>query len=331
VARHHEGTVADADWPDPERLGVYIGSGIGGFPEIVEHAHKLLDEGTDRISPLFIPRSLINLAAGQVAIRLGAKGPSLCVATACAVGNHAIGEAYRAIRLGEADVVVAGGTEAALTPLGYGGFMNMRALSRRNDEPTRASRPFDADRDGFVMSEGAGVVVLETLEHARARGARIYCELVGYSATTDAHHVTAPAPGHDGAARCMRRAMASARIAPSDVQYVNAHGTSTPMNDPAEVTAIRTVFGDHADKLMVSSTKGTTGHLLGAAGGLEAVATAKALFHGIVPPTANLDTPDPACDLDHVPNTARECAIDVALSNGFGFGGTNAVLVFRRV
>jgi len=327
-----QGGAAEGDgWPVHERLGVYIGSGIGGFPEIVDHAERLASEGPARISPLFIPRSLINLAAGQVAIRLGARGPSLCVATACAVGNHAIGEAFRTIRLGEADVVVAGGTEAALTPLGYGGFMTMRALSRRNDDPRGASRPFDRDRDGFVMSEGAGLVVLESLDHARARGARIYCELVGYAATTDAHHVTAPAPGHDGAARCMRRALANAGVAPDDVQYINAHGTSTPMNDPAEVEAIRTVFGAHADRLMVSSTKGVTGHLLGAAGGLEAVATAKAIYHSVVPPTANLDTPDPACDLDHVPNEAREAPVDVALSNGFGFGGTNAVLVFRKV
>jgi len=333
VPGYLEGRVepGQGSWPDAERLGVYVGSGIGGFPEIVENAELRLDEGTARISPLFIPRSLINLAAGQVAIRLGAKGPSLCVATACAVGNHAIGEAYRAILLGEADVVVAGGTEAALTPLGYGGFMTMRALSRRNAEPLRASRPFDVDRDGFVMSEGAGVVVLEDYEHARARGARIYCELAGYAATTDAHHVTAPAPGHDGAARCMRRALTTARINADQVDYVNAHGTSTPMNDPAEVAAIRTVFGAHADQLMVSSTKGATGHLLGAAGGVEAVAVAKAIFHGIVPPTANLDAPDPACDLDHVPLVARDATIDVAISNGFGFGGTNAVLVFRKV
>jgi 3-oxoacyl-[acyl-carrier-protein] synthase II len=315
---------------DPERLATYVGSGIGGFPEIVDAAERRLDHGTARISPLFIPRSLINLAAGQVAIRLGAMGPSLCLATACAVGNHAIGEAWRAIRLGDADVVVAGGTEAALSPLGYGGFMTMRALSRRNDEPTRASRPFDRDRDGFVMGEGAGILVIESLSHARARGARIYAELSGYAATTDAHHVTAPAPGHAGAARCMRLALKAARLDPTSIDYVNAHGTSTPANDPEEVEAVKTVFGDHARSLLMSSTKGTTGHLLGAAGGLEAVATVKALATGIVPPTANLENPDPRCDLDHVPLEARDAQLRHAISNGFGFGGTNAVLVFSK-
>lgn len=317
-------------WPDPERFGVYVGSGIGGFPEIVAEAETLLSEGIERVSALFIPRSLINLAAGQVAIRYGAQGPSLCLATACAVGNHAIGEAWRAIRCGDADVIVAGGAEASITPLGYGGFMNMKALSRRNEEPARASRPFDRDRDGFVMSEGAAVVVLEALEHAVARGARIYCELVGYGSTTDAHHVTAPAPGGAGAARCMARALQTGGLTPEDVDYINAHGTSTPANDPAETAAIRTVFGRHADRLAVSSTKGVTGHLLGAAGGLEAVATCKALQTGWIPPTANLEHADLSCDLDYVPGGARQSWPRVALSNGFGFGGTNAVLAFRR-
>jgi 3-oxoacyl-[acyl-carrier-protein] synthase II len=317
-----------SEWPDRERLGVYVGSGIGGIPEIVDQAEEMFEGGFRTVSPLFIPRCLINLAAGQVAIRYGAQGPSLCVATACAVGNHAIGEGWRAIRDGDADVIVAGGAEAGLTPLGYGGFMNMKALSRRNDEPARASRPFDAERDGFVMSEGAGVIVLEELEHARARGARIYCELRGYGSTTDAHHITAPAPGGAGAARCMRRALETAGLEPEHVGYINAHGTSTPQNDPAETAAIRTAFGAHADRLMVSSTKGVTGHLLGAAGGIEAVATCLALHRGVVPPTANLENPDPACDLDHVPLTAREVPIRAALSNGFGFGGTNAVLAF---
>ena len=330
LATLHDGELV-VEGVDPERLGAYVGSGIGGFPEIVEEAERRLDQGTARISPLFIPRSLINLATGQVAIRIGAQGPSLCVATACAVGNHAIGEAWRAIRTGDADVIVAGGTEAALSPLGYGGFMTMRALSRRNDEPTRASRPFDRDRDGFVMGEGAGLLVLESLSHARARGARIYAELTGYAATTDAHHVTAPAPGHAGAARCMRLALKAARLDPEAIDYINAHGTSTPANDPEEVTAVKTVFGDHARSVWMSSTKGTTGHLLGAAGGLEAVATVKALHTGIVPPTANLENPDPACDLDHVPLHAREARVQHAMSNGFGFGGTNAVLVFSRV
>lgn len=318
-------------WPEPERFGVYIGSGIGGIPEIVDGAHDMFEGGIKTVGALFIPKCLINLAAGQVAIRYQAQGPSLCVATACAVGNHAIGEAWRAIRDGDADVIIAGGTEAGLTPLGYGGFMNMKALSRRNETPTQASRPFDLDRDGFVMSEGAGVIVLEEYEHARARGARIYCELRGYGSTTDAHHVTAPAPGGAGAARCMRRALETAGLAPEDIGYINAHGTSTPANDTAETQAIRAAFGAHADRLVVSSTKGVTGHLMGAAGGIEAVATCLALYTGVVPPTANLDTPDPNCDLDYVPKTAREVGLQAALSNGFGFGGTNAVLAFARI
>ncbi len=316
---------------DASRFGVYVGTGIGGFPEIAEEAERRLDEGTSRISPLFIPRALNNLASGQLAIRYGAHGPSLCIATACAVGNHSIGEAFHAIRYGRADLVLAGGTEAALTPLGYGGFMTMRALSKNNDDPQHASRPFDRDRDGFVMSEGSGVIVLESLESARARDARIYCEIVGYGATTDAYHVTAPAPGGAGAARCMQVALADARIEPEQVDYINAHGTSTPANDPAETAAIKTAFGDHARQLAVSSTKGVSGHLLGAAGGLEAVAVCKALETGILPPTAHLDTPDPDCDLDYVPREARQSDPQVALSNGFGFGGTNACLVFRRV
>jgi 3-oxoacyl-[acyl-carrier-protein] synthase II len=327
----HDGGAPGAAWPESERLGVFIGSGIGGFPEIVAGAEDVVRSGAKAVSPLFIPRSLINLAAGSVAIRFAARGPSLCVSTACAVGNHSIGEAWRTLRDGDADVIVAGGTEAAISPLGFCGFMNMKALSRRNDEPHRASRPFDRDRDGFVMSEGAGMVVLETLDHARARGARIYCELLGYGSTTDAYHVTAPSPGGEGAARCIRRALQTAGLDPSDVDYINAHGTSTPANDPAETQAIRTAFGAHADRLMVSSTKGVTGHLLGAAGGIEAVATCMALYTGVVPPTANLETPDPECDLDCVPLTARQVPIRAALSNGFGFGGTNAVLAFGRL
>lgn len=317
-------------WPDPELFGVYVGSGIGGFPEIVEATDVLRRDGIQGISAYFIPRSLVNLATGQLAIRLDARGPSLVVATACAVGNHSIGEASRVVRSGEADVVLAGGTEAAISPLGFGGFMAMRAMSRRRDDPATASRPFDRDRDGFVMSEGSALVVLEELEHARARGARIYAELVGYGLTTDAHHVTAPSPGGEGAARSMRLALRSAGLRAEDVQYVNAHGTSTPANDPSETAAIRTAFGDHADRLMVSSTKGVTGHLLGAAGGVEAVATALALHHGIVPPTANLVDPDPACDLDYVPREARRADLRVAISNAFGFGGTNSTLVFRK-
>ncbi len=324
------GFVRGQSWPDAERFGVYVGSGIGGFPEIVENAELVAREGIKAVSAFFIPRSLINLATGQMSIRYEAKGPSLVVATACAVGNHSIGEAWRVIRSGDADVMLAGGTEAAICPLGLGGFMTMKALSRRNDDPSTASRPFDRDRDGFVMGEGSGLVVLESLDHALARGARIYAELAGYALTTDAHHITAPSPGGDGAARSMKLALKSANLAPEDVDYINAHGTSTPANDPAESQAIRTAFGAAADRLMVSSTKGVTGHLLGAAGGVEAVATSLALFHQIVPPTANLENPDPRCDLDFVPKAARQTPIRAALSNAFGFGGTNATLAFRR-
>lgn len=327
---NRNGVTDDAD-PWLERLGVYIGTGIGGFPEIAAEAEQRLEGGTGRISPLFIPRALNNLATGQVAIRYGARGPSLCIATACAVGNHSIGEAFHAIRRGDADVILAGGTEAALTPLGYGGFMTMRALTRNVEGAERASRPFDRDRDGFVMGEGAGVLVLESMGSARARGARVYGEIIGYAATTDAHHITAPAPGHGGAARCMRLALRSAGVAPDAVDYVNAHGTSTPINDAAETAAIKSVFGDHARSLLISSTKGVSGHLLGAAGGLEAVVVAKTLQTGIVPPTAHLETPDPDCDLDYCPLEARETRPRVAISNGFGFGGTNACLVFRTL
>lgn len=321
----------DGPWPEAERFGVYVGSGIGGFPEIVEGADAAAAEGVKRTSAYFIPKSLINLATGQLAITHDARGPSLCIATACAVGNHSIGEAYKSIKLGDADVILAGGTEAALCPLGYAGFMVMRALSKNNDEPEAASRPFDLNRDGFVMGEGAGIVVLESLEHARARGARIYAEVSGYGCTTDAHHVTAPSPGGEGAARCMRRALEVAGLKPTDVAYINAHGTSTPANDVAETQAIRAVFGPHADALAVSSTKGCTGHLLGAAGGLEAVFSALAVHTGVVPPTANYRTPDPECDLDVIPEGARTLHPRVVLSNAFGFGGTNATLVFERL
>lgn len=326
-----EGGSPGKHWPVRERLGVYVGSGIGGFPEIVREAHSLRAHGMRKgVSPLFIPRSLANLAAGYVAMRLHARGPSLCVTTACAVGNHTIGEAWRAIRDGDADVIVAGGAEASLSPLGYAGFMNMRALSKRNDDPARASRPFDVDRDGFAMSEGAASLVLESRDHALRRGARIYAEVIGYGLTTDAHHITAPSPRGEGAARCMVRAMEVAGIHPEEVDYVNAHGTSTPANDVAETQAIRSAFGKAADSLMVSSTKGVTGHLLGAAGGIEALATCMALRTSTVPPTANLENPDPQCDLDYVQGEARNVPIQIAMSNAFGFGGTNAVLVFRK-
>ena len=313
-----------------ERTGIYVGSGIGGIAELVDGAEGMVNHGYKGLSPFFIPRVLTNLAAGHIAMELGARGPSLCVSTACATGNHSIGEATHAIRAGDADVILAGGAEAAVLPIGIGGFMVMKALSKRNDDPQGASRPFDQDRNGFVMGEGAGVVVLEEMEHAKKRGARIYCEVVGYGLTNDAYHITQPPPGHAGAVRCMRAALADAQMDPGEVSYINAHGTSTDANDRNESIGIREVFGDHADSLMVSSSKSMSGHLLGAAGGLEAVVTAKAIHHGVVPPTINLHNPGEGCDLDYVPHTAREAKIDVAVSNAFGFGGTNAVLVFRR-
>jgi len=312
------------------RVGVYIGSGIGGLGSI-EHYHDVLKEkGPGRVSPFFIPMTIINLASGQVAIRIGAKGPNSCAVTACATGNHCIGDAYRLIQRGDADVMVAGGAEAAITPLGVAGFAAAKALSFRNDEPTRASRPFDKDRDGFVLGEGAGVVVIEELEHARRRGARIYSEVIGYGMNSDAYHITAPPEEGEGAVRCMEMALKDAGIGKEQIGYINAHGTST-MADAIETHAIKTVFGERAYGIPVSSTKSMTGHLLGAAGGIEAVFSILALFHGVLPPTINLENPDPACDLDYVPNKARPAAIKAALSNSFGFGGVNACLIFRRV
>jgi 3-oxoacyl-[acyl-carrier-protein] synthase II len=319
------------DQPLGDRAGVYIGTGIGGIEEITRGALTVQAGGYRTLSPFFIPRSLVNLAAGQVAMRFGARGPSLCISTACATGNHSIGEAWRAIRSGEADLIIAGGTEASIVPLGMAGFVAMKAMSKRNDDPTTACRPFDRDRDGFVMGEGSGIVVLESLDHALARGARIYAEVVGYGNTNDAHHITSPPPGHEGAARCMSLALRSAGMVAEDVDYINAHGTSTPANDGNETQAIRTVFGAHADKLLVSSTKSVTGHLLGAAGGIEAVFTVLALAQGVAPPTATLENADPACDLDYVPRESRAAPLRAALSNAFGFGGTNAVLLFRRL
>ncbi|MDR4480069.1 MAG: beta-ketoacyl-ACP synthase II [Nitrospira sp.] len=311
------------------RVGVYIGSGIGGLGSI-EHYHDVLKEkGPGRVSPFFIPMTIINLASGQVAIRVGAKGPNSCAVTACATGNHCIGDAYRLIQRNDADVMIAGGAEAAITPLGVAGFASAKALSFRNDEPTRASRPFDKDRDGFVLGEGAGVVVLEELEHARARGARIYAEVVGYAMNSDAYHITAPPEDGEGAVRCMEMVLKDAGVAKTDIGYINAHGTST-MADAIETKAIKHVFGEQAYRIPVSSTKSMTGHLLGAAGGIEAVFSILALHHGMLPPTINLDRPDPACDLDYVPNTARPANPQVVLSNSFGFGGVNACLLFRR-
>ncbi len=312
------------------KVGVYIGSGIGGLGSI-EHYHNVLNEkGPGRVSPFFIPMTVINLASGQVAIRIGAKGPNSCAVTACATGNHCIGDAYLLIQRGDADVMVAGGAEAAVTPLGVAGFAAAKTLSFRNDEPTRASRPFDKDRDGFVLGEGAGVVVIEEMEHARRRGARIYGEVIGYGMNSDAYHITAPPEEGEGAVRCMELALKDAGIEKNQIGYINAHGTST-MADAIETRAIKMVFGGQAFRIPVSSTKSMTGHLLGAAGGIEAVFSILALFHGILPPTINLENPDPACDLDYVPNKARPAAIKVALSNSFGFGGVNACLIFKRL
>ena len=312
------------------RVGVYLASGIGGFGTIEREHQALLEGGPRKISPFFIPSAIINLAAGQVSIRLGAKGPNLATVTACAASAHAVGEAYEIIRRGAADAMIAGGSEAAITPMGVGGFAAMRALSTRNDEPARASRPFDKERDGFVIGEGAGVLVLEELEQARRRGARVYAEVVGYGATADAYHITAPSEDGDGAVRVMAMALESAGAGTGDVQYINAHGTSTPFNDKLESLAIRTLFGEHADAIGVSSTKSMIGHTLGAAGGIEAGITALAVYHQTMPPTINQDTPDPECTLDYVPWKARTAPITYAMSNSFGFGGTNAALLLRR-
>src|SRR5688572_9535740 len=312
------------------RTGVFIASGIGGFTTIEREHRNLLEGGPRKISPFFIPSAIINLADGQVSIRLGAKGPNSATCTACAASAHAIGDAWEIIRRGDADAMFAGGSEAAITPMGVGGFAALRALSTRNDEPERASRPFDKDRDGFIIGEGAGMVVLEELEQAQRRGAPIYAELVGYGMSADAYHITAPSEDGEGAVRTMELALKKAGVKPEQVDYINAHGTSTPHNDRLETLAIKTCFGEHAYKLAVSSTKSMTGHLLGAAGGLEAGVAALAVHHQIVPPTINLDHPDEGCDLDYVPHTSRKMPIRYALSNSFGFGGTNAALVFKR-
>jgi 3-oxoacyl-[acyl-carrier-protein] synthase II len=311
------------------RFGVLIGSGIGGITTLLESHRNLLEKGPDRVSPFFIPMLIVNMASGLVSMRFGAKGPNSSVVTACATGNHAIGDSFKIIQRGDADVMIAGGSEAIIIPLTIAGFCSMKAMSTRNDEPTKAMRPFDATRDGFVCGEGAGIVVLETLDHALARDARIYAEIVGYGMTGDAHHMTAPDPEGDGAARAMALAVRDAGLEPSAVGYINAHGTSTPYNDKFETIAIKRVFGDHACRLAVSSTKSMTGHLLGAAGGIEAIATVLALHNGVLPPTINYETPDPDCDLDYIPNQARKQNVEVAISNAFGFGGTNATLAFR--
>lgn len=313
------------------RVGVAIGSGVGGLLMMETQAHVLNDRGPDRVSPFCVPMMIPNMATGLAAIALGAKGPSTAVATACAAGSNAIGDAFRIIQLGQADVMVAGGAESAITPLGVAGFASAKALSFRNDDPTTASRPFDAERNGFVIGEGAGVLVLESLEHAQARGASILAEIVGYGMTCDAHHITAPSPGGVGGAEAMRLALRDGGLAATDVDYVNAHGTSTPANDSNETAAIKAALGDHARQIPVSSTKSMTGHLLGGSGGIEAVAAVLAIGHNLVPPTINYQTPDPACDLDVVPNQARELPVNVVLSNSFGFGGHNVCLAFRRL
>jgi 3-oxoacyl-[acyl-carrier-protein] synthase II len=313
-----------------ERIGVIVGSGIGGLSTI-EHYHSvLLERGPKRITPFFIPMLVINLASGQISIKFGAKGPNSAVATACATGSHSIGDAFRIIQRGDADAMIAGGTEAVIIPLGIGGFNAMKALSTRNDEPEKASRPFDIDRDGFVIGEGAGIIILESLESAMERGAKIYAEIVGYGMTADAYHITAPSLDGNGAVRCMELTLKDGGITPSEVDYINAHGTSTKYGDEIENKAIKAVFGEHAYKVAISSTKSMTGHLLGAAGGIEAVIVTLSIYKYIIPPTINLDNPDPECDLDYVPYTSRKMAVNYALTNSFGFGGTNACLLFKK-
>ena len=326
-----ENAELDTDKVDPERVGVLIGSGIGGIRTIEEQYDILLNKGPKRVSPYCVPMEIINMASGLVSIRFGFKGPNISVVTACATGTHAIGEAYRTIQYGDADVMVAGGAESAITPLSIAGFAAARALSTRNDEPEKASRPFEKNRDGFVMGEGAGIVILEEYEHAKKRGAPILAEIVGYGTSGDAYHMTAPAPNGEGAARAIRNALRDAKISPDTIDYINAHGTSTKFNDLYETLAIKSVFGDHAYKLKVSSIKSMIGHLLGAAGGVEVVASVLTLQTGVIPPTINYEEPDPECDLDYVPNEAIEMGVNYILKNSFGFGGTNACLVLKRV
>ena len=313
-----------------DRIGVIVGTGLGGLPTLEKYHQILMEKGPGRISPFFIPMLIANLSSGHIAIRFGAKGPNTCLVTACATGAHCIGDAYRAIQYGDADAIIAGGTEANITPLTIAGFNAMKALSTRNDEPQKASRPFEKSRDGFVVGEGAGIVILEELEFALKRRARIYGEIAGYGYTGDAYHITAPSPDGDGAARCMRMAIKDAGLQAGEVEYINAHGTSTPLNDKTETIAIKTVFGDYAKKIPISATKSMTGHLLGAAGSTAAILTVLTIYEGIIPPTINYEEPDPECDLDYVPNVARREAIRVGMSNAFGFGGTNATLIIRN-
>lgn len=319
----------ELDKIDLNRAGVIVGTGIGGLRDIEDQQRVLMEKGARRVSPFFIPSGISNMASGYISIEFGFKGPNSCVVTACATGTHSIGDAFKLIQRGDADIMIAGGTESAITPLGIAGFANMKALSTRNTEPQKASRPFDAERDGFVMGEGAGILLLEELEHAKKRGARIYAEVVGYGLTGDAYHITAPCADADGAKRVITMALNDGKINPQEVDYINAHGTSTPLNDKIETLAIKKVFKDHAYKLKVSSNKSMIGHLLGAAGAVEAVATVKTIKEGVIPPTINYENPDPECDLDYVPNSCIEYKVKVAISNSFGFGGTNACLAFK--
>ncbi len=320
----------DLEKVNRDEFGVFIGSGIGGLQTVTEQHTVLLQRGPGRLSPFMIPMLISNMASGLVSMYYNLRGPNFATCSACATANHALGEAWRTLKMGDAQVMLAGGAEATIVPIGIGGFCAMRAMSTRNSDPARASRPFDKERDGFVMGEGSGVLVLEELEHAKARGARIYCELAGYGNSADAHHLTAPSPGGEGATRCMRMALRNGGAKPEDVSYINAHGTSTPQGDIAETEAIKTVFGDHARKVAISSTKGATGHMLGAAGAVEMIVCAKAIQTDTVPPTINYEFPDPECDLDYVPNTARQTKVNVAVNNSFGFGGHNATLLAKK-
>ncbi len=313
-----------------ERVGVITGCGMGGLPTIEQYHEVLMKKGPRRITPFFIPRVIPNMPSGHISMRINAKGPNLSLSTACAAGTHGVGEAFRHIAFGDCDVAITGGTESVVCPLAFGGFGSMKALSTRNDDPEHASRPFDRDRDGFIISEGAGMLVLEELDFARARGAKIYAEVVGFGQTSDAYHIAAPPENGEGAARCMKMALDNAGMNPESIDYINAHGTSTPLNDRCETAAIKTVFGEHAGQLAISSTKSMTGHMLGGAGGIESVFTALTLYHQCAPPTMNIEHPDPACDLDYIPDTAREMNIDAAMSNSFGFGGTNGVIIMKR-
>ncbi len=315
---------------DPERIGVITGCGMGGLPTIEECHQVYMEKGPRRITPFLIPRIIPNMPSGHISMRFNAKGPNLALSTACAAGTHAVGEAFRSILYGDCDIAITGGAESVICPLAVGGFGSMKALSTRNDDPKAASRPFDRDRDGFIISEGSGMIVLEELEHALRRGAPIFAEMAGYGQSSDAYHVAAPPENGEGGARCMKNALRDAGMNPDDIDYINAHGTSTPLNDRCETAAIKTVFGDHAYRLSISSTKSMTGHMLGGAGGIEAAFTALTLHNGVIPPTINLDNPDPDCDLDYVPHTARELKISTAMSNSFGFGGTNGVIIMKR-